>query len=143
MKIELLSALGGAALFGVAFVTAGSAQNPRRVSPNELTIGDQLTVRVVGIPEPRNMVVIAEGAPFTVPLGRLFVLTGLGKAGEGGPLISFTVDGQEELTVRMESTSGRVSIRAVPPGLSMASGSVAAVTGGGGDARAWGYLIDA
>ena len=101
-------------------------------------------------PHPRDMLVITEGAPFVVPIGKLFVLTGLGvpyswSAPKGGYL---QVDGVREVTcvaVATLGTDGAVpSVVAVPTGFTVSENKTITVAGlNSTEARAWGYLVDA
>lgn len=103
-------------------------------------------VRVEYGPHPRDIVVITETAPYTVPPGRLLVVTGLGTSidtgvGGGAHLI---VNGSIEAT---NSNNSHPSMFPLPsPGIAIKAGATVTVddnyaplsTG-----RAWGYLADA
>ena len=109
-------------------------------------------------PHPRDMVVIREGTPYTVPAGRLFVLTALGAVsgdtGSSPPARTrFLVDGQDEIVgISKVAISDPAfsfpggtgtSMQAVPLGFTAQAGSVLTVLFGPSgltDARAWGYL---
>ena len=138
--LHISSVLAGAALLGLVAVTS-SVQRTRPVSTNELTIGDNLTVRVIGIPDPRDYVVVREETGlYTVPQGKLFVLTALGTTENVGSTLY--VNSQREL-VRFFTQSEGLTVAKVPPGLSAGPGDVLQVVGGGSSGRAWGYLVDA
>src|SRR5262245_62784082 len=137
VSIHPLSALAGAGLLGLMLLAAG-AQSQIQVRPW------RGLVRVAGIPDPRQMLVVSEDTPFVVPAQKLFVATGLGMSTEGGPVLSLLIDGIPAVVLRMESSSGFPSIRSLPLGLTAPAGATITVCGGGGlSARAWGYLVDA
>jgi hypothetical protein len=147
---------------------------PRTLRPLALAaiVGSALTLAVVGLmsmtqvlpagqhvivgygPSPRDMVQIKEGTPYTVPNGKLFLLTGLGTGGDtfGGPWsTSLLVNGQTKEASVLSTYSGSGTfysssgIVAMPPGFTATAGTVLEAVGGinGLDARAWGYLADA
>ena len=101
-------------------------------------------------PHPRDMLVIAQGTPYTVPVGKVFVLTGLGttyswSGSKGGYLL---VDGVQEVTCttsQSSSTTGTTSsVVAVPTGFTVSENKSISVSGiSSTEARAWGFLIDA
>jgi hypothetical protein len=97
-------------------------------------------------PEPRDMVQIHEGTSYTVPAGRLFVLTGLGSGNFCTSPCALAVNGIHEASIGQSYNSGLFtgqSVQAVPPGFTAAPGSIIDVTDGcasADDARAWGYL---
>ena len=103
------------------------------------------TVRVQYMPHPRDMVQIEEGTPFTVPSGRILVVTGLGSN-------DYTLTGETRLSVNSaieltQPTNGgsyeTPTVRAVPVGFSAKPGDVVSVDSSSGSAgRAWGYLAD-
>jgi hypothetical protein len=103
------------------------------------------TVRVEYMPHPRDMVQIRGGTPFTVPAGKLFVLTGIGNT-EGGAgssqIIGLLVNGQREVVTNSNSVP---SVVPIPVGLTATSGSVVELTEVNGSqelskTRAWGFL---
>ena len=69
------SALAGAALAAVSLLASSAVQTTTHSS---IPAPWRDPIRVVGIPDPRDMVLIKEGQPFIVPPGRTFVLTGMG-----------------------------------------------------------------
>lgn len=96
------------------------------------------------------MVQIREGTPFTVPPGKVFVLTALGYADEMFCLpvsyaTTWTVDGVVELTTGAPAFDGGPSMARIPRGYSYVSGRVLEVEENlcpGGVGRAWGFLAD-
>ena len=103
-------------------------------------------LRVEYMPHPRDMVQIKEGTPFTVPGGKVFVLTGLGSAQAGTTGGAWVmVNGQVELSITsfaQGNTVGNVpSVGEIPTGLTSAPGSTLTVGSSvAGTGRAWGYL---
>ncbi len=64
-------------------------------------------VRVEGIPTPQQMVRVVEGSPFTVPVGKLLVVTGTGATGwNPSSGLSIKFDGVIVLNTRLHSASG-------------------------------------
>ena len=107
------------------------------------------TARVEVGPHPRDMVQIRGGTPYTVPPGKIFVLTGIGnEAGVvGSPqVVGLLVNGARELTVAA-ATNMSPSVKDVPTGFSVLWGSTIEVVEISGSQeplkpRAWGYLSD-
>jgi hypothetical protein len=105
-------------------------------------IGTQ--VRIEYMPRPQDLVQIRGSVPYTVPAGKLFVLTALGNAdGSGGTQLR--IDGQADLsTSPITAQVGGPSVEPITLGLTIPSGSVVtlAALGGSGDAncRAYGYV---
>jgi|SRR5688572_23762457 len=100
---------------------------------------------IIGIPAPNDMVTIkAELGPFTVPPGRLLVLTGLGHIGVcTGCSVALVIDAAVELNANVNITSGQCSIAPIPTGFAIPSGSVVTFAGCcAPNARAVGYLAD-
>lgn len=93
-------------------------------------------------PHPRDMVQIKQGTPYTVPAGRIFVLTGLGDNQNLNQLARLQVDGQDELTM-FGATGGAYppspSVGPVPVGLTVAGGRTVTIVSSN-QGRAWGYL---
>ena len=141
LSIHPLSLALGFAFGLVCFLTMGQA------SIRASALGS--TVRIEYLAHPRDMVQIREGTPYTVPAGKLFVLTAIGLGSSwssptgGSCPVRFLVNGLDEF---YSSTSG--GIQEVPTGLAVRAGDVIALAVGGGSActgyesrlRAWGYL---
>jgi len=102
-------------------------------------------------PHPRDMVQIKEGTSYTVPVGRIFVLTGLGTSfmtTNFATLAELRVNGQREVcggigfsTASSGTASG--SVPGVPMGFTVPAGAVIDVdelTPNLSNGRAWGYL---
>lgn len=123
-------ALGAAVCAGLMLLMAQSAP------------GFNQAVRVQYGPHPRDMVRIKEGIPFVVPAGRILVVTGLGDAVGSGGAKWLIVNGQNELSMTPVFSQTPPSVAEVPTGLTVAAGSSVDVIGGGGAARAYGYLSE-
>jgi len=141
VSIHPLSALAGAGLLGLILMASGAAQTP--VPLQQIATGQTGLIRVAGIPDPRQMLVIREGTPFVVPAGKLLVITGLGGTGSG-VVAGLRVDGVNQFAASGNLESGNaLSIRAVPPGFTVEAGLTVEVSSGTPFGRAWGYLVDA
>jgi hypothetical protein len=95
-------------------------------------------VRLPYTPHPSQMVEIREGEPLTVPAGKLFVLTVMGRPTGGGSWSRFDVDG--------EFATIAYNLIGAPVGMSVSSGHVVepiAIWPAGKNGKAWGYLADA
>lgn len=143
VSIHPLSALAGVGLLGLVLLATGAVQTPGQFQ--KLGRWFPGPIQVEGIPTPQQMMRIVEGQPFTVPPGKLFVVTGLGLAqlttGFGANL---RIDGQAILTYHW--SSGVSPFGDVPPGLVASAGSVVSTdttTPGGVHAVVLGYLADA
>ena len=92
------------------------------------------------------IVIRQEEGPYTVPAGRLFVLTALGGLGQASSTLStrceLSVDGQLEAHGRNQSNAGSLVVE-MPPGFTVQAGSVITLEANTNLGRAWGYLIGA
>ena len=134
---------------------------PSRIQPVSLALGlvlgvfcflamGQATVptplRVEYRPHPRDMVTIKGSLPFTVPTGRILIVTALGSTRtDASNYVALQVDGQDEVT--HPGSPGTVSsVEALPVGLRIDAGSIVTMLNGNGQpnvhGRAWGYLAD-
>ena len=117
MKLTLHpgSAIVGAVLIVVPFILMSAQAElhwPRQVP---------MPVSVQEMPDPHDMVVIREeDGPYTVPEGKLFVLTGLGCSSYSDDDARLLVDGVLELQVRRYAIP---SVLQVPQGFTVTSGS--------------------
>jgi len=140
-EIHTRSALIGASLLAVTLLATGAVQVPLRVQ--QLPVAPCGLVQVLGIPDPRNMIVIQEGAPFVVPPGRVFVPTALG-AVINGLSTQLLVDSQlVTQAVANMPTANSGTMNPLPPGLAIQAGATVDVFSGSVYGRAWGYLVDA
>ena len=136
MKITLHpgSAVVGAVLVAAPFVLMSFQAEvawPRQVP---------IPVSVQEMPDPHDMVVIREeDGPYTVPPGKLFVLTGLGGTPQCGSAAHLSVNGVPEV----KSPLSDHVVGEVPIGFTAKGGDVLTFALNQGHARAWGYLVDA
>ncbi len=141
MKLHLPSVLVSIAVVGALALLTSQSQ-PATLNPAAL--------RVEYMPHPRDMVQFKEDTPYTVPPGRILVITAIGDRnridGAVGS-IKLRIDGDQKFVWRASDppyTQGAaVSMTAVPTGLTAAAGSVVSVVDGGveaDDCWAWGYL---
>ena len=154
LELHLAFALAGAAALGLALVAAGAVQvQPDRrvhvgsVEPlgsSTLSLRIVNPIEVVGIPDPRDSVVIREEeGPYTVPQGKLLVFTAFGAMPSQNAFLS--IDGVVEVQwLRGNGTDTTNTIASLSPGLTAPGGSVVVASDAGANntARAWGYLID-
>jgi hypothetical protein len=140
---------------------------PRTLRPLALAaiVGSALTLGVIGLmsmaqsptnmldhvvvgygPAPRDMVVIKEGSPYTVPGGRTFVLTGLGDISGCTGGTALYVDSQEEERAGVIAgvVASASTVSPVPTGFAVSAGHTISLTAACGTnaGRAWGYLAN-
>jgi hypothetical protein len=137
-QVQPLSLILGITFSILCFVTMGQAS----VNSNPLV--------VQYMPHPREMVQIGGLNTYTVPTGKLFVLTGLGtsRTGIGGTNIgqvSLRVNGLRSVSALATLEEGNgASMKSIPMGLALGPGSVLDVVDQNDqlDATffAWGYL---
>jgi hypothetical protein len=141
-KLHFLSAAFGFIVAGLLAVTTSQA------SPPPATL-NPAAVRIEYMPHPRDMVQIKEGTSYTVPAGRLLVITALGDATGyfNTPTfnVQLSVNGQVEAAAYYPaSVSPSPTVLELAQGLVAKAGDVVAVSVRPGfssvDARAWGYL---
>lgn len=101
--------------------------------------------RVPLSPHPRDMVVLREGTPYTVPAGKLFVLTSLGMTRHVNASSILRINGQADCK-GPSSDEVQSTLTEMPLGRSVPAGSVLEVVSSAAaadlPARAWGYLSD-
>ena len=141
-----------AALLGSAVTFAALLLISASPLPQLLRVGIANEVQVGLNPHPRDAVRIYEGAPYTVPTGKVLLLKALGTAitASGSQNSYLRIDGAQELYNRTDySQTGPGTWSLVQPiadGLVAHEGQVVEVNAGGAPgnvARAWGYLVDA
>jgi hypothetical protein len=107
------------------------------------------SVHVFGVPMPKEMMMVVEGSPFTVPTNKIFVVTGTGVQRYGALhvwILEVRFNGQLVLTPSIDpNVSGVVQI---PVGLTATAGTVVSTSESGGTdpltvAVVFGYLADA
>jgi hypothetical protein len=142
IEVQPLSALVGAVVVCIGFITLGAA-----------AIADLQRVAVVnalkiqGAYDPREAVVVRDGTPYTVPVDKILVLTGLGRSSASPDSAFILIDGVKEVRlVGGGSDFYESGIRPLPSGLTASAGSLVSVDSNDftiKDGRAWGYLVDA
>ena len=142
IQIQPLSLLVGVGFALLGLVAMGQMPAANRPAAQH----DSMYLKVA---HPRDWVVIEQGQPFVVPPGRFLVITALGHTFHAGTSSRLVVNGLDVATGRATSTvHGPVhssSMIKVEPGLRLVAGdSVEAIDlNTQGQARAWGYLVDA
>ena len=123
------------AAIGLAF--AVGAQGQGVISPHN--------VLIEYMPHPRDMVQIVDGQPFTVPSGKILVLTAIGDANTASS-IQLKVDGVFRFKLANAGYSETpLTMFPIPQGMTVQSGGLVEVVGGSGgvgNTWAWGYLGD-
>ena len=100
-------------------------------------------VEIAPRPHPSDMIRVMGGTAYVVPVGKILVLTAVGST-QAGVQTVILVDGIDELNMNGQLSTS--SVFEVPEGLTAQAGQVVtlvAATGSLGNARAWGYVIDA
>ena len=141
VSIHPFSALAGAGPLGLVLMATGAVQTPVPIA--KLTRPFPGSVQVIGIPDPREMLIIREGTPFLVPPGKILVLTALGGL-TNSLVVDLLIDGQkEDEAVANMPTANSGTMDPLPVGLTAHAGSTVEVASGSIFGRAWGYLVDA
>ena len=147
IQVHPLSALIGAAVLAVPFALMSLQGSSATPYPHQAL---PIPVSVQEMPDPRAFVQIREeDGAYTVPAGRIFILTGIGtRVVSGQSSANFNVDGVAEVGAFYDSQGydnpGFCSVSAAPTGFSVSAGRVISLSGStGNEARAWGYLADA
>ena len=135
------SLLAGAAIASLAWFTTSAQFSSPVVSR---VVVEQ---RIAGIPTADQMVRIEQaGGPFTVPAGKILVITGLGAIGDHGDS-NLVIDGVLVAEANTDTPGGAgssstPSIRALPAGLTATAGQDVTVSAGGSGGIVLGYLVD-
>lgn len=162
ISLHPASAVVGAAFVGVVLLVTGAMQAPaatatqggplpRPVGGLPFTIDGAVTV--LGIPNPRQAVVIKDTTPFVVPPGKVLQITALGLAEfYFNKHISLLIDGVTEVSAFCGGADGSSvtggpllspSMTTLPSILVVTAGKQVTVASAPGTApRAWGYLTD-
>ena len=148
MTFHPLSVLAGGGFLGLVLVVTGAVQRSPKQTARLFTSNVRVVnpVDVVGIPDPRDIIVVEAGVPYVVPTGRILVVTALGNdlLHLDSGRVDLRVDGKLELS--FSTMRAHISMLPVPPHLTIAAGStvdvVSVATNGPSSAEAWGYLID-
>jgi len=143
ITLQPLSLLVGAALIVVVGLTVSA------VLPGGPAGRDAQLVTIDGQPAARDMVIIRQGVPFTVPSGKVLLVHSFGCSyGSASTSLSahlYVDDISSGSRVLDSSQEAFVSLGEIPGGLPAWSGSVVRVEnpGNGGPAMAIGHLEDA
>ena len=162
-SLHPVSALAGAFILALCLVSLGAFAP--QVPSNERDIS---AIQILGQPAPQEMMRITEGANFTVPPEKIFVLTGLlssyaAATTNGDQIVSLAIDGEDvaaallygarigfspggqpDKVIPVSPYGGGPAIVSVPPGLTVVSGQVISVSDNTtGKGVALGYLVDA
>lgn len=141
--LHLPSALAGAALIvAVALVASAQSPTPGRVLPPR----SPELVHVAGIPDPNDLVLIRqEDGPYTVPPGKILVITGLGSS-LAVYQSSLIVDGvylaTRDVVFGFDGGAAAFASIGEMPALPLHAGAVITLDGYQGGGRATGYLAD-
>ena len=109
---------------------------------------DQLMGRAPGpfaVPHPRDWVQIREvDGPYTVPAGKILVLTGLGISANVAAPAYLYIDGQFEASATPNNGYGNgTNTKDLSFGITASAGQIVTLDGGGNPyGRAYGYLVD-
>ena len=132
IQLHPLSVLVGLGIAVLALVTMGQSAD---IAHTRVAVVSP----VLGPAHPRDFIEILEGAPYTVPAGRLFVVTALGRSATGGVNVSLFIDGVQKANVVINPHS----MNAFPAGLAVPPGKVIEVTSDlSQSGQVWGYLVD-
>ncbi len=134
------SLAAGAALAAVLFVVAG-AQTPvveSVIDPAPRVIEHH----IVGIPDPRDVVLIMEeNGPYTVPSDKVLLISGFGSIHYYTTQCALFVDGAQ--VALGNSNQGQAMFTPLPvPGIQVRAGSVVSFSSSNNTGRAIGYLSD-
>lgn len=144
LKTNFRSAIVGAiAVSGLLAAVAFRSPTPAAqsvASAFPISVAISGPVEVAGIAKPKAMVVITDSAPYTVPAGKLFVLTAVGSTGAWSP-VTFYADGAQVVSAIQNAGGAYATMMEVPQGFSAGPTSVLSVSSGV-NGRAWGYLVD-
>lgn len=97
------------------------------------------------VAHPRDWIRIDGGTSYTVPQGKLLVITALGCYHGATTQAWLTFDGSSVVSAAVDITHNGTTVKEVPIGLRASPGTVVDVmcSAPQADGRAWGYLVDA
>lgn len=131
-KLHVVSVAFGVGVAGLLALTTSQASPP----PASL---NPASIRIEYMPHPRDMVQIKQEEPFTVPVGKIFVLTGMGATNSYESFV-LTVDGLPGVMGgSLNNPDADCSVVPVPLGFTVQAGATIGLAGPP-TARAWGYL---
>lgn len=136
LKIHFFSVLIGVAAFATMLVLSSQSSIQPTFPSARFQYG----------PHPRDFVRLVEGTPYTVPAGKLMVITALGGSQQAGSVpVTLQVNGVDVQGVFADCYYiTPASMRTLPRFVTATAGDVVTLVGAaaGPDARAWGYLLD-
>jgi hypothetical protein len=147
ITIHPFSALLGMALLSMVWVSA--AAMPLQGSSSDRDVS---AIENVNDPHPRDYVRVQQGAPYTVPAGRVFVGRGMGFASNPGNVsfsLTMRINGQDVLSESgyYYSDSTRTwhdqALTEFPFGVTAQAGAAVSVNSSKVDGVLLGYLVDA
>jgi hypothetical protein len=144
ITIHPFSALIGAAIVCLTMLTVGAVTVQGSSSTRDVS-----AIEVVSDPHPRDFVRIVEGVPFTVPAGKILVVTGMGwhTPGYGTHQLSVFVDGVSiyaEVVAWETAGTHNLGLEIPTPGIAVAAGAVVTTASTYANyGLALGYLVDA
>jgi hypothetical protein len=142
ITIHPFSALIGAAIVCLTMLTVGAVTVQGSSSTRDVS-----AIENVNDPHPRDYVRIDEGTPYTVPTGKILVITG-GGCLNGGGTRGGKIQFNGVIIVGFSQEGWMVNGPDIPvnfaEGLAAASGTVVSLSRDAGDSiLCWGYLVDA
>jgi len=147
LVIDLPSALIGAgvlALVGVAVAAQDVSPMKRDAVEIPATAFGDAPIKVVGIPDPRDIIRITEGTPYVVPTAQRLVLTAMGSDEIAvSSRVDLMVDGS--VAARFVPPTTGTTLWEIPTHLIVNAGAVVepdGTNGLDGQGYALGYLID-
>lgn len=149
VALDMKSLLVGIVLPLLSLAALSQVLVPNRPVVQHLPLSNQVA-------HPRDWIIIEEGTPFLVPLGRILVITGLGQA-EFDPsqasvvkllfnnVVQTSANVPQACACQSGGSNDTPTIRPVSVGLSAGSGTSVSISSvlGTNLGRAWGYLVDA
>ena len=129
----------------LAFPLFAQGQSPMSVVRVSLVGSVPLEMRVPGQPRAKDIVRIQEGAPYTVPPGKILVMTGMGRNSGSASSWVIRADGVSTWRDKLLTQSGAssYSLPIPSPGITATEGQAVAVVFDGQSGVLLGYLEDA
>jgi len=130
------------ALVGAGVVLLAGVLSAQQIANRFVSVRVLETPTLQMAPHPRDFVRIVEGTPYTVPAGRILVVTAMGSViGIGGNWAICAVNGADAVFVWIDQVGGGVT--EIPTGLTAQGADVVDVRTAGQTGVLLGYLVDA
>jgi len=131
------------ALVGAGVVLLAGVLSAQHVANRFVAVRVLETPSLEVSPHARDAVRVSEGAPFTVPAGRILVVTALGTENYPNDDVGFSINGATVMAGEANSSTG--GICRIPFGLTAVGGDAVDVwdTAGSPTGFLLGYLVDA